>query len=383
MRKAILTTDGGNHDDLHSLITSLKIPYRFDLELVIITANGWGEAGPGFSMFEQTMSWFGRKIPVLCGSLYALRDYKENYEIKGYPQGKMYGRTIPEKNLFDISIMYSYAQYLPPIQLSQKVYNDNYIDLIMEKIYSIEGKFDVLSLGALTDVFIIAKKLDEESKLDKMNYIYHLGGGFRIRDTVFTVKRSRKASYNIYLDPDAASELLKRMSKRIYWITANASESVQFKLSDLKKAVLESPTPEGMFMYLIAKARLQQGTDVPPNQLEDSLLIWDVVLILIYAYPELIKTIKEYPITINSKSKVKVIRKCDTTNVVYEYNNKLAEMEINKEKGKKTNLIVDVHVEELINKFYEIVKQKEYGALCNLKKPLGCYKFEDVTVDDL
>lgn len=372
----LLFTDGSNYDDIFSLILLLKSGIKIDA--IIITANGWSHSSASLVVITYIVKWFGRDIPIIVGSLYALKDYEQNYEVKGYTQGKMFGRTIPEKNLFDVSMLYSYISWLPPYKIEQKVYKDDYMDQLM-KIVDNMSEIDILSLGALTDVALLIRRLERDDRLYKIKRVLHLGGGIigKGGGSVHTIDRSCRAAYNNYLDPDAAAECLKKLGKRMHWLTTDASASVQFTLKELKTIVETSTTPENIFLYLLSKVRITEGTDVPLDQLEDNLVIWDAITVIIFLYPEYGKHVHER-LCSNKRSSVHVYEDCRETEVVYRYDNRLAEMHYN-DCGYCTTVIYEINEVETRKKFYELFGSQKITAICNLRKPMGCYETEEVT----
>src|SRR5690606_18959357 len=114
----------------------------------------------------------------------------------------MFKRTIPQENLFDTSFLYSYVNWLPPTIIEQKAYEFDYMEKIMNIINGLD-EFNILSLGALTDIAKVVENLKLNNQLDKINKIYHLGGNLDVPGSVTSIDRSLCASYNNYLDPDA------------------------------------------------------------------------------------------------------------------------------------------------------------------------------------
>lgn len=377
----VLATDGQNFDDIYSLIYLLKS--GVNLSLIIITGNGWADPGVSLSTYTLILKWFGRgDIPVIAGSLYSLKDYKENYEIDYKTQGQMFKRTIPEENLFDTSFLYSYLSWLPPSTVDQKAYENNYMEKIMNHINEFD-KFTVLSLGALTDIAKIIKELKIKNELDKIEKIIHLGGNLDTRGSVTSIDRSFCASYNNYLDPDAVNIVLENVGERTYWISAKASGSIQFSYHDVRKIVEEFPTPEGIWLYLLTRARATHGTDIPENQIPDSLFIWDIIAVLILIYPEFITSVKRTKIKSNIESSVCVNRYDDRTDVIYSYNNTLANFN-ECEDGNITNIIEEVDKEGIETSFYYFLAKQANNALCDLQEPLGCYQGKVIkTLNDL
>lgn len=379
--KLVLATDGQNFDDIWSLIFLLKS--EIDIALIIITGNGWADPGISLSTFISIIRWFGRDIPVIAGSLYALKDYEENYEIDYRTQGHMFKRTIPQENLFDTSFLYSYVNWLPPTIIEQKAYEFDYMEKIMNIINGLD-EFNILSLGALTDIAKVVENLKLNNQLDKINKIYHLGGNLDVPGSVTSIDRSLCASYNNYLDPDAVRIILENVGEKTYWISASASGSIQFSYHDVRRIVEEFPTPEGLWLYLITRARATQGTDIPENQIPDSLFIWDIIAVIILIYPELITEITDTFITSNSKSSVCVERDCCYTNVIYQYHNDLANFRVSEDEGFTTHIIQSVDIEKVVEAFYLILAKQTSSAICDLQEPLGCYQGRIIrTISDL
>lgn len=377
----LLFADLPNFDDVFSLIILLKSGIKIDA--IIITGNGWNEASPGLTITTYITKWFGRDIPIIAGSLYSLKDYKENYEEKGYPQGLMFGRTIPRENLFDTSFAYSYISWLPPVEIEQKVYNKDFMNDLMKIVDGMES-IEILSLGALTDVALLINELEKKDELDKIETIFHLGGNLNKWGGIFSVDRSHYAAYNNYLDPDASKRVLKKLGKKVYWITAEASESIQFAYTELRDLIANNPTPESLWIYNLIRARVTEGTDVPENQIPDSLLIWDIIAVVLFLNRDLMTGIKKKCMQSVTDSSVCVKESKCLTSIKYCYNNELAEMYEDKECGYKTNMVYGINIKRVKEIFYKLLVQEENGALCNLMKPLGCYKFQEVTsINDL
>ena len=371
----IVFTDGANFDDTIALITLLKT--GTPINLIVITANGWSESAPAYTIFSYITRWFNRDIPIIVGSLHAWKDKKKNREKGEFIQGKMFGRAVPAQFLFELGIAYSYISWLPTTILEDKFHHADFMDKIMEHIDKLDY-FDVLSLGALTDVAGMVCELDKNNELCKIRKVFHVGGGVNIQGTVFTIDRSEHASYNVYLDPDAAQYCLSKIGEKMHWITPQASGSVQFSLKELEKVVNDSTTPEGIWAYIYVRERLLGSVDIPVGQVPDQLIVWDVIAAIITLNPHFIKTTKKQKVSIVTSSNVCIKEDCDYTYVTYKYDNELGEMHCDR-CGHLTNVITELNVREIREKFYEILGSQEHTATCNLQKPKSCYKGEEIT----
>lgn len=376
----ILFCDGANYDDVGALLFLLKL--GIEIDFIVITPNGWSNAAPSLQIFTYITRWFGKDIPIIIGSFYALKDYDENKEIPdSFPQGKMFGRTIPDPFLFELGTSYSYISWLPPAELGDIIDYPNYMKRIMKLTENLDNII-ILSTGALTDLALFTRELEKKGELRKIKHIYHIGGGVDIQGIILGVDRSHHSSYNNYLDPDAAQECLRRVGKCMYWISPTASASVQFSLREMEAVINENPTPDNIWFYLTARYRLLLSLDVPGSQLPDRLVIWDVIGVIIMNDLSLITDMRRQVLNTYTASSVTVHRnKCrrPSTCVTYAYDNQLAEMYIDNLNGYPTNVIYGINVEETTKMFYDILRSNEHVPICPLKRPLGCYEYEEVT----
>ena len=367
----LIFTDGCHVDNFWALIYALKS--RKKIDAVVVTPNGWSNGAQSLITFLSIIKWFGRNIPVIIGALYSLEDFEENFEVEPFIQGRMFGEIIPQEEIFDNTILYSYVSWIPVVDVPQRAYQDTYMDKIMEIVDSLD-EIHILSLGSLTDVALLVNKLECKGELDKIQRIMHLGGGNGKCGNITTIDRSIYASVNDYIDPRAADIILKKLGDKTIWIPDCLASSTTFEYKKIRQIVIDNPTPESILLCKICDEIVKKDNC-------EFLALPCTVALLAFLDNRSILGCKRKCVSINTNASVVHEFFKEETVVTYTYDNHLAEMS-ESECGKETKIVCRLDTENIEKNFYDMLSQNVNGPSTFLKRPLGMYKFEDVTTLD-
>ena len=362
-------------DDVWSLIYLLKVGKKIDC--IVITGNGWNNIGEAFVLITYIVKWFGKNIPVMPGSTHALRDYKNGKNSCDRVYHPLYKGTVPLDALFNISYMYSFVTWLPPVELEQSLYSENFTENIMDIVHTLDS-FDILILGSATDPAIMLYLMTDE-EIKKINRVFCLGSNVDIKNNVFSIRRSEKSTFNVYSDPDASKFLLSILKEKVYWIIGDVAESVQFNIDEIGALVEKNPTPECLWLYIASQIGGNFEKSAPVGQLPNHLIMWDIIVTILFLFPEYIskQTIECVDIDVNS---FMYCQKSDhDTKIVKVYSNDLADINTSDYYGTPTHIVHAMDTQKVLDKFYEILQSQENTALVDLMMPLGNYQYEKIT----
>lgn len=375
----LIFLDGANYDDILALIFFLKSGIKIDT--IVITANGWGHAGPSYSIITNIVAWFGRNIPVIVGSLYSLFDYKCNWEVKGFIQGKTFGRSIPEQFLAEIDILYSLSKYIPQYDNGVFKYDENFMEKIKDIVDGLNEVY-IFSMGGMTDVAKTLKYMKNTNQIYKLRSLYQLGGYHPDEEdnSLEVIDRSFNAEFNVYLDPHAAQISSDIAGKKMHWILASTVQEVQMNIKDLYDVAIRSKSYSSEFVYLLSQMRLE-GTNNPDEQEEGLLIMWDAIAAIVYIYKDLIKEENMIKVKINNDVDMCISKDyhCCDSNTIYKYNfgYNLGEIE-NDCHGQCNNFITSIDIEKTRLMFLNLLGSHKNDALCQLMRPIGCYEYENI-----
>ena len=344
----LLFTDGSNHDDVLALICILQsgIP----VEAIIITANGWGHMGSSYVIYNNIVRSFGRhEIVIIMGALYAHRDYLENFEGDiSEPTGRMFGRTIREQALVEVDIMAGMLPELRQYPLPDPRYDDNYMDKIIDIVRNMDNIL-ILSLGSMTDIMRTVMWMKDNDRLDTIDKIWQMGGGYLGIGTLNGYTRSQGANYNMYLDPDAAQYCLETIPEKIIWVEGSATSAPTYGPGDVQPVNHATRLTHQYLNYL------NQNTygGIPTDQ-QGRFMAWDLNTFLIMMNPEAIVSQITDRVVFNTDSEVIIDRTDDDTSVTYRYSNELATLSPSPT-GSKSTFIVQSNPDIIMDTYRRIM----------------------------
>jgi len=222
----VIDTDMG-FDDWMAILYLLN---RTEVDVKAITLTGAGEThcSPGLKNVLKLVQLAGKtNIPVACG---------RETPIKGDHQFPKEWREFADS---------LGGQDLPAGQNT-----GNYQDakeLLQSVLQGSSKKVTILTLGPVTNIADLLRDAPQLS--ESIQNVYVMGGAIKVPGNVmYAVSENKVAEWNIYIDPIAASEVLKT-GIPITLVPIDATMSVPLDLDFYSKLEADHPEPEAGFLY--------------------------------------------------------------------------------------------------------------------------------------
>lgn len=305
-----------NFDDVITLMALISKKVHIDC---IIVTSGWCHVGIGVANLLDILDWIGCKIPVFAGSLTT-----PNQE------------SVFPRSLYFIDTLWNTMKYVPRGNHCLPSSGTEYIDFCK----TIKGPVDVLSLISFTDVIPILGVVN-------IRNIYALGSDLNpgpMPKTPSLTKHSQ-GEFNIYIDPKAAAEALRKAGGKIQWLPIEylGAIPVDNKLrSDIKRKYEKNKSNLNLFTYKLISHIIK--SDYNPD-----ISVADGILAILMLCPKYF-TLEKKRLSMDDNMSRIIHRTSSTVTITEKYSTKLG-LFLEDPNGTITNIVNSMEADKVYNTF--------------------------------
>lgn len=266
----IIDTDVGV-DDAIAILYLLQKP-DVQIKAITIASTGNAHCVPAFQNTLGLLKLVNRtNIPVDCGP------------------AKTFGgkNTFPAAVMAEADTLSGAAKLLPKI--SQQPQQKG-IELLIDTIQNSKQPVTILAIGPLTNIAAALQRAPDIK--NHIQAIYIMGGAVNVPGNLsaFGVKTNKKAEWNIYIDPIAAS-IVFNQNIPIVLVPLDVTNTVPIEMSFYTQLKKNHRSPAANFVYTLMKNNLKLLT-------EKQWYFWDPLSAAI-ASDESIATFKFQPLLVS------------------------------------------------------------------------------------
>ncbi|MFA5857185.1 MAG: nucleoside hydrolase [Candidatus Pacearchaeota archaeon] len=273
--KIIETDPGTDVDDALAILYGLRSP---DVEIVSLNMV-YGNVDLRAKITKKILELDNKNIPVYVGESTPIRTVKPIFHFGREGEGLLTKDEIEKKESPNISS----------------------IDFLVEEINKNPGKYDLISIGAMTNIakaFLLDKTLET-----KINHLYIMGGSISYpkRFDIENYRGPNKVEHNVACDVEAADILIRSKCPKTL-LTYDITSRANIQLEDLSKLKELGEPEESIFnMIEIWNQYLRQKGN--PNM--DYCSMHDPLTLMVSIKPDLIKT-KKVPIYVDNEGYTRI-----------------------------------------------------------------------------
>lgn len=253
----IIDTDADT-DDMAALWYALRYP-KADVRLITVAGNSWAHLAAGMTNVYNLLALLGRDdVAVAPGAQYAWRDEANHthHQSDAIPDGGKNG-WVGGGGRYEIDTLFGSAKDLPPTTRAWGVNDTGAVESIRQLLAGVTGNVTWLSLGGLTVFGQYLKTYPQD--ISRIDRLYIMGGAVNHPGNLFTVPTNPYAEFNIYVDPDAASFVV-RSGVPVYLVPLDVTNSVDYTPDNYAKLTDPSVTPSWLATFL-RRCRVSMALD--------------------------------------------------------------------------------------------------------------------------
>lgn len=283
--KVIIDSDMGEMNDDAFVLFMLANSDNIDvLGVTTVAGNTWVEEGTAYGL-RQLEIIDRTDIPVLMGS---------NEPLMGSRQS----RLAAEETLYgNVEYMGAYARSKPSshLEISREPYggyarvepsSENAVDFIVRQVKENPHEVTLFVIGPATNIALAVKKNPEIVPL--IESVYYMGGAIDVPGNT-----SPAAEFNWWFDPESAKICLRTPFREQIVVPTDVSQRVYFTKEQYDRIVSAPTTPLTRMYEALIGPRWISNPDA-------RLHVWDSITAAIFLRPEIVTSMKERFIDIDT-----------------------------------------------------------------------------------
>ena len=231
-------------DDVAAFQYILRRPKgTVDLRLVTVTGNSWAYLSSGVLNLYNILHQMGRDdIDVGVGYSYAWRNNETHgcSNLEAIPNGGS-GSWGAGGGRFEISMLYGSAAELAT---SPRQWKTTDLGAVAKMKAAVDAaapdRVTLLAIGGMTTFATYFKTYPQD--IGRIDRLYIMGGAVNHPGNVFTVPTNPYAEFNIYVDPDAASFVV-RSGVPVYLVPLDVTNSIPYTTTIFNRLIDPTQTP--------------------------------------------------------------------------------------------------------------------------------------------
>ena len=337
--RIIIVTDGQEYDDFTAVCIMIW-KYGKKIKAIVVTGNAFANQGVSMTtLYNLVVMMMGcPHIKIFQGSALSLFDYENDFQ-------DTFRKSVSNEGLTIVDRLYGAINMIPCNKTTKIHYN------IEEYAASIDNLV-IMCFVTLTDVIDIGRYA---------KVIYVQGGRFNpevILPPRSKVKANNIASYNLYLDPHAASIALQRYGDKMFFVSSDASSKIKVdqslvdNLVEIQRKRCNAGCPSKILAVLI---KMYQGM----LEGRDSSSLSDVMPVLVAMNPNIVTEMtNNESIVINDQ--VDLITEFNEEQNTFRteliFSDRIGGMDLSPD-GTLTHLVKDVNADKAYDMFYKIMRR--------------------------